>query len=180
MSIMNASPNAVEIRTEHLEHEASVRGIGLLYYFVSGFLCLLGSFMLLTTFLAANSPPLRFPQMLWVGTLLFALGFFYWKMARGIRQFRIWTRTPSTILSVIGLLGIPLGTLINGYILYLLHSKKGNTVFSPEYQTIIAETPQIVYKTSRIISLLALFLIAGFVLVIVIAASSIDWTARPR
>ena len=30
-----------------------------------------------------------------------------------------------TLLSVIGLIGIPLGTLINAYILYLLHSEKG-------------------------------------------------------
>jgi hypothetical protein len=47
------------------------------------------------------------------------------------------------VLSGIGLLGFPIGTLINGYILYLFLSKKGRTVFAPEYQEVIEATPHV-------------------------------------
>ena len=60
-------------------------------------------------------------------------------------------KIPATIFSAIGLLSVPIGTLINGYILYLIYSAKGNMVFSEEYRKVIAATPNIKYKTSIII-----------------------------
>ena len=42
-------------------------------------------------------------------------------------------------------------SLILGYILYLLLSKKGSMVFSPEYRLIIERTPHIKYRTSWIL-----------------------------
>jgi uncharacterized BrkB/YihY/UPF0761 family membrane protein len=56
--------------------------------------------------------------------------------------------TLTTILSIIGLVGIPVGTLINGWILYLIHCKKGQTILSPGYQDIIAATPHVKYRRS--------------------------------
>jgi hypothetical protein len=55
--------------------------------------------------------------------------------------------------------------LINGYILYLVFSQKGKTVFSDEYQAVIQQTPHIKYRTSIIIwillGLVALLLAIG-------------------
>jgi hypothetical protein len=124
----------VEIRTSDLEHEASIRGIGLLYYLVFSFMFAAASLLAIISFMAKEAPPLSPLQLSWVLIFLSALGIFYWTLARGIRRLHRWIRIPSTILSLIGLVGVPLGTLINGYILYLLHSKKGVTVFSPEYK----------------------------------------------
>jgi hypothetical protein len=64
-----------------------------------------------------------------------ATGFFL--IARGLRTLRPGVRTPTIILAVLGLLGFPLGTLINGYILWLVLSKKGQFIFSPEYPAIV-------------------------------------------
>ena len=71
--------------------------------------------------------------------------------AIGLRQLRSWARIVSGVLSGIGLLGFPLGTLLNGYILYLLFSKKGTMVFSDEYKRVIELTPGIKYRTSIVV-----------------------------
>jgi hypothetical protein len=64
---------------------------------------------------------------------------------------KAWARIPSAILSGLGLISFPLGTLINGYILYLLFSKKDSTIFSDDYKQVIQETPHNKYQTSLLV-----------------------------
>src|SRR5262249_13254560 len=85
-------------------------------------------------------------------------------MGRALRRLDRWVRVPAIVLSIPGLISFPLGTLINGYIIYLLACAKGKQVFSPEYQTIIRQTPHIKYKTSWIVIVL-LVLVVGLILV---------------
>ena len=68
----------------------------------------------------------------------------------------------------LGLLSFPVGTIINGYILYLLFSKKGERVFSADYQAIVDATPHIKYKTSIIvwIFLVLLLLMIGAAVIV--------------
>jgi steroid 5-alpha reductase family enzyme len=73
------------------------------------------------------------------------------------------------IISAIGLLGFPCGTLISAYLLYLLLSAKGEMVFSDRYKEIIQATPHIKYKTS-IILWIFLFLLIAVILMVIIAA----------
>jgi hypothetical protein len=75
-----------------------------------------------------------------------ATGFFF--MGRALRTLRPGVRIPTVILAGLGLLGFPLGTLINGYILWLVLSKKGQFIFSPEYPAIVKATPHVKYRTS--------------------------------
>jgi hypothetical protein len=78
----------------------------------------------------------------------------------GLRHLRPWSRITSGIFAVIGLLGFPLGTLVNGCILYLLFSKKGSTVFSEAYRRVLAATPHVKYRTPLFVwILLAIFLL---------------------
>lgn len=70
------------------------------------------------------------------------------------------------MLACIGLLGIPVGTLINAYILWLLFSKKGKRVFSVDYQRIIAETPHIKFRTPIFAWVVLAVLIAGLVVLV--------------
>jgi hypothetical protein len=86
----------------------------------------------------------------------------------GVRALRAWGRILGGVLSAIGLLGFPIGTLINGYILYLFLSKKGRTIFSPGYQDVIGATPDIKYRTSVVVWIF-LVLLAGLVLVAFLA-----------
>ena len=67
-------------------------------------------------------------------------------------------------MSVVGLIGFPIGTLISGYILYLLWGKKGRVIFSPEYQAVIAATPHVKYKTSIVV-----WILLGLVVVLILA-----------
>ena len=100
--------------------------------------------------------------MLAVGILVlylaFTAGFFY--VGKGLRALNPNVKIPVGILSGIGLLGFPIGTIINGYILYLVLSEKGKMVFSPGYQDIIQQTPHIKYKTSILVSIVVALFIA--------------------
>lgn len=157
-----------EIRKEHLKHEASIRSVGFLYL-LGGVFSALGAAGMLVASITSRSALGGFPII--VGIIYLGLAALLLTCGMGVRKLKPWARTGSIILSCIGLLGIPVGTLINGYILYLLLSKKGKTVFSEDYKRVIAETPHIKYKTSiivwvflAILLLLILVMIFGFIL----------------
>lgn len=125
------------IREAHIKHEASIKSIGVLYM-----LSALGIFGAGIALLPAGSSSTA------LGIGLLALGIGQFVMAFALRKFKRWARIVGTIFSTIGLLAIGLGTLISAYILYLFWGKKGKTIFSPDYQDVIAATPHIKYKTS--------------------------------
>jgi hypothetical protein len=105
-----------------------------------------------------------------VALILVGLGVGYAFAGWGVRSLRPWGRIVGCVLAAIGLLGFPIGTLINAYILYLFLSKKGRTIYSPEYQDVIAATPHVKYKTSilvwvflgLLVALLAFGMLASF------------------
>lgn len=171
-----------QIRHEYLSHEASVRSVGILYYLGAFFLGI-GSlstvaFFLLPVLLSSGDSQMGSPDnlafaivipaiLLALYGLLTVLFFF---TARGLRRLQPWSRISSGILSGLGLLQFPIGTLINVYILYLLLSPKGGMVFSPEYREIIARTPHIKCKTSLLVKILAVGNFLGRVVVAVVRA----------
>ena len=79
-----------------------------------------------------------------------------------MRALKSWGRIVGCILSGLGLLNFPVGTLINAYILYLFLSKKGRMVFSAEYKDIIAATPDVKYRTSILVWIFLGILVALF------------------
>ncbi|MBN1910865.1 MAG: hypothetical protein JW818_14060, partial [Pirellulales bacterium] len=164
--------SAERIRYEYLNHEASVRSIGWLYYLGAGFLGLSGTSMVVL------GPIEMEPGGILVGSFFLALAVAFGLLGHGLRHLKPSTRIAVGILSAIGLLlmlingstllvhhpdvtqaagrlsSVFLGLLINAYILYLLFSSKGSMVFSSEYQDIIARTPHIRYRVSPIIWIL--------------------------
>ena len=154
-----ASLAAEDIRQAHIGHEASVRSIGVLYLLGAVLLMVaaVGLFFTLATRLAGVDALQMgiFAAMLALGGLQFWTGL-------AIRRLRPWSRVAAGVVSGIGLLGFPIGTLINGYILYLLFSRKGATVFSEDYQRVIAQTPHVRYRTS-----LFLWVVLGLVVLLV-------------
>ena len=101
-----------------------------------------------------------------IGAFYLVMGLLQGFTAYGIRRFKGWARIIAIIFSVIGLIVFPLGTLISGYFLYLLLSEKGKVVFSDWYQQVIAKTPHIKYRTSKI-AWVALGLLVLLILVVV-------------
>ena len=142
-----AATNAVEdIRKEHIKHEASVTSIGILYYLGGVAFTLVG----IITFFSTGTPSsggeaiILFFIFLLLGTCQLWVGY-------GLRRLRKWARIPTGILSGLGLLAFPIGTLINAYVLYLIFCQKGKMVFSDEYRAVIEQTPHIKYRTSIIV-----------------------------
>jgi hypothetical protein len=136
------NPEAEAIRRAHITHEASIRAVGLLYY-LGGIAVTVGGLVMLAG--------LRGLEGVWMVVLLLLLGGVQVFAGWGVRALRAWGRGVGSVLSAIGLLGFPVGTLINTYILYLFFSKKGRTIFSPPYHDIIAATPEVKYRTSIVV-----------------------------
>ncbi|HRX81052.1 MAG TPA: hypothetical protein P5307_18415, partial [Pirellulaceae bacterium] len=117
---LGAAPmiDAEAIRSQHLSHEASVKSIGILYLLSAVFLVPAGLLMLASG------------RMLLVGLGAFysAFGILQGAAGIGLRKLQDRDRYVAVCVAVIGLIGIPLGTIISGYILYLLLSKKGIVV----------------------------------------------------
>jgi len=154
-----ASSDAEEMRKLHVSHEASVKSVGILYY-LGGAAMLFGGLGMTASSLSSS----KGPESIAVVVVLFVLAGAYIWVGYGLRRLRRWARITTGILAGIGLLGFPLGTIINAYILYLICSKKGATVFSPEYQEVIRQTPHIKYKTSIVV-----WILLGIVLLVIVA-----------
>ncbi|MEM9185281.1 MAG: hypothetical protein AAGB00_02145 [Planctomycetota bacterium] len=140
------------VRRDLIGHEASVRSMGLLYMigFVGAALAAVGCLVAGSIALANGAGPSEGGVILGIAAGAVAFAALYYWIGMGLRRLNPQVRIPAIILSAIGLLGFPIGTLISGYFLYLLCSNKGERVMSPEYQEIIAATPHIKYKTSVI------------------------------
>jgi hypothetical protein len=154
---------AEAIRLAHISHETSIKGIGTLYY-LAALIAILGTAA--AVYSASRNKP-TFVAMAAVLVLfgLLAAGFF--AMGRGLRRLRPWVRVPTIVLAGLGMLGFPLGTLINGYIFWLVLSKKGQLILSPEYAAIVEATPDVKYRTPLhvwiILGLIVLVLLAVFI-----------------
>lgn len=171
---VNSGEEYEAVRQTHIKHEASLKSVGTLFY-LGGALTLLGGVMMLVTLSqlatsdgADNSGGFILGIAIFYGVFGVAL----FVLARGYRKLKRWVRVPGTIVSCLGLLSFPIGTLINGYILYLLWSQKGKMVLSSEYQEIIAATPHIQYKTSPLVWVILALLVAGLFAAIFWAAAS--------
>lgn len=156
--VSGASSEAEEIRREHIKHETSVRSIGMLYYLSGGLMCFL-SILMLGGLLASKLDGL----MSGLGLAYLAIGVLMLFVARGVRQLKPWARTTTIVLAAIGLLGFPLGTLINGYILYLMLASKGKRIFADDYKDIIAATPHVKYRTSIVVWIVLGILLLAFI-----------------
>lgn len=158
---------AEEIRLEHIKHEASIRSIGMLYYLSGGLMCVL-AIALLTGAFATQREPL----MMGFAVLYLGIGALMLFVARGVRTLRSWARTTTIVLAAIGLLGFPLGTLINAYILYLMLSKKGKRIFEDDYKDIIEATPHVKYRTSIVVWIVLGILLLAIIGIIAAATFS--------
>ncbi len=155
--------HAEAVREEHLRHERAVRSVGTLYY--------LGAVLMIAGAIGEGvATDTTGPAGLMVFYTVFAAIAIV--VGRGLRKLRSWVRIPAVILSVIGLLGFPIGTLINGYILYLILSAKGKMVLSAEYQDIMQKTPHIKYRTSWIAWAILIVILVGILAAVLIPAFS--------
>lgn len=157
-----------KIRQEHLNTEASIKAVGTLYI-LGCVITLFGGFAVVLRW-TQNANEISDPSFLSILAML-CFGGLQGFAGYALRHFRRWSRLAGTVISVVGLLAFPIGTIISGYILYLLWSKKGRTVFTAEYQGVIAATPHIRYKTSMVVwvalGVIILLVVAGAIIAII-------------
>ncbi|NNE00926.1 MAG: hypothetical protein HKN47_26725 [Pirellulaceae bacterium] len=155
-----ATDDVEAYRRKYLNHEASVKSIGVLYLLGAIFMVPAGLFITVAAFVdppQGDAPGAIFMALL--GLLYLGLGVLQGSAGIGLRKLKPWARVVGIIFSVIGLLAIPLGTIIAAYFLYLLLSQKGQIVFSDQYKEVIAQTPHIKYKTSIIVWIFLVLLV---------------------
>ncbi|MBX3420937.1 MAG: hypothetical protein KF752_05195 [Pirellulaceae bacterium] len=157
------------IRREHLSHEASVKSIGVLYLLgsiagvvMAGFYMLAGLGLIVDPG-SDGSDAIGAIFVAVLGLFVGGLSVLQFFVGLGLRRLVPWTRIGGIVISAIGLLGFPIGTLISAYFLYLLASRKGVYIFTPKYAQVIASTPHIRYKTSIIVWILLGLLILAVV-----------------
>jgi len=138
--------DAEETRAEHLRHETAIITVGLLYYAAAGLLAAAAIASLVMT--NGTEAAVRFASLL--GLLAAGFGFAGYLL----RLLDMRARYAASMMAVLGMLAVPIGTVLNAYVLWLVHSKKGRTVLSPEYREVIAKTPQIQCRVTN--SVLAL------------------------
>jgi hypothetical protein len=152
------------IRQTHLKHEASIKSIGTLYV-LGGFFGVLGGLGLI--FQGVTGGGIGLIELLILIVVLF-VSVLQIVSAFGLRRLAPWARTTSSVVAALGLLAVPIGTLISLYFLYLLLSKKATMIFSEEYQDVLQATPHIKYKTSIVVWIFLLLLLGLIVAVIVL------------
>lgn len=145
------SASDVETRNKYLSHEASVQGIGALYLLGAVFLVLIGAGVIVAGIIGITTGKADAAIGLILGLVYLPLGILQFWVGKGLRTLNPKVRTAAIVLSAIGLLGFPIGTIISAYFLYLLASQKGVFVFSEEYARVRAATPEIKYRTSWIV-----------------------------
>ena len=161
---IGVNPEAVAIRRAHITHEASIRSVGLLYY-LGAIAVTLGGLMMLVG-ISDLAGVVTAVTLLLLGAVQLFAGW-------AVRALQASGRIVGSVLSAVGLLGFPVGTLINAYILYLFFSKKGRTIFSPAYKDVIAATPDIKYRTSIVV-----WILLGLVIALIAAAFVAPMLAR--
>lgn len=152
------------VRKQYLSHEASVKSIGVLW--VVGGLFTFVSGAAFSAALVSPPPGGSTVAIAGIAAVLILLGITQFVVAIGIRKLYPWSRIPATFLSVCSLFAVPMGTLVGTYMLYLLLSKKGTMVFSPEYKEVIAQTPHMKYKTSPVVWIALGLLVVVFVFMV--------------
>jgi hypothetical protein len=138
---------AERIRKEHLRAETNIKSIGSLYSACG----LLGTFGAMVAVVMAGVDWVKgFKSEQLVVLLLVVLYPCILIAGISLRRFRTWARRVAVGFSALGLLAIPVGTIISVLFLYALLNSKANTVFTPQYQEIIRQTPHIQYRTSPV------------------------------
>lgn len=134
--------DAERVRREHIGHERQLRAVGALYLF-GGVLGLFGGIALIVGAIGGDSGG---GEMVAIGVLYAAVSAFSLVLGWGYRKLAPWVRIPGTVLAAVGLLGIPVGTIISLAILWMIWSAKGKVVLSPQYAAIVAATPHVRYR----------------------------------
>ena len=150
------------IREAHIGHERQLKAVGLLYGIGAVGTSALLLAIVLPRLAGSTAADFLDPAFLLPALLVLTLAIYMGAAAYGFRRLRPWVAYVGTPLAVLGLTGVPIGTLVNGYILYLVWGRKGRRVLGRNYGAIVQATPHVRYRYTAgdwvVIGLLAAFI----------------------
>ena len=165
------SGDARKMRERLLGHEEAVKSLGFLQMFGGGF-GTLGCLLLCVTllFTKTENPEqeafIRYAWIIFIPSLCFSI--FSVFVGWSVYKLQSWSKIAATILLIPNLLSIPIGTVISGYFLWVLHNEKGKEVFSKEYQRAIKATPDM-RPGKRLIIILGVLVVVLFLIAVGLA-----------
>lgn len=126
-----APPTQEELtRKRHLMHEHSLRLAGTLFLIGGAFWIVAGlGAAVMTVVRIVNGHYDSLGNMFAMPPLFAALAALLLWFARGLRKLKKEVRSSVVLLSYVGLLAFPLGTIVSAWLLHLTASKKGKFVF---------------------------------------------------
>lgn len=141
--------DAVRLRQAHLKHEASLKGVALLYLLMAVALTFLGYK------LSGSSELFGFSGrrtavvngLLSKACVLLAIIQFWAGLS--LYRLRPFAKLPVGMAAGIGLFGFPFVTVLSAYVIYLVFSPKGLFILSPVYRQILAATPELRYRRTK-------------------------------
>jgi hypothetical protein len=181
LPVANASTTTTEstdeTRQSYFSHEQQVRSVGTFFRFNGVLQLILAALILLALAVAFVIFPDRglgahltqFVTMAIEGAIFVIVGGVTFWAGSLLRNLDRKAFVPAVIVAAFGLLAIPIGTLINGFILYLLLCDKGRFVLSDPYRDVVAATPQYQWKTALWVKIIIGLMVLAFVLVVVIS-----------
>ena len=144
-------------RLAHLRHETAIRSIGLFFY-------------LAVIFTAPSaigfSMRLSFdhsPESILLALSLILLTAILFITAYRLRRLDFRAKLPATVIALLLLIMVPIGTILGLFILYALHCKKGRRILSEDYRDILSATPDMPNQAPGI---MWFFLLLIFILIL--------------
>lgn len=166
--VADVQPGASEaeaIRTAHIRHERQVKSVGALYYIGGAFMAMAA----IVFGLGGPGAPTDAAVSFGIAAVYALFAVAWLVLGYGFRRMRPWVRIPGGILSGLGLVAIPIGTVINSWILWIMFCAKGQVILSPSYDAIVAATPHVKYRwtigdkiATTILVLVVLGVVAAF------------------
>ena len=161
-----ATSDVVAVREAHIGHERKLKSVGLLFGLGAATMMLVLVALLIPGDSGGPELTRQMAGVVAAAMIIALIAGALAVLAFGYRTLAPWVKYVGTPVSAMGLLAVPLGTLIHAYVLYLIWSKKGRRVLAPGYAEIIRATPNVRYKSTVrdwIALALLVLLVVGFV-----------------
>lgn len=176
--ISQQSLTAQQSRESYFGLESKLRSAGAIFFFPSIFGLFGGSILIVIGILMLqmkNQPTGRGVLVIGLGIAIGGIAYYLFVICERLRSLSPKARKPAIVISTVGLLGFPFGTLASVYMLSLLLGERGRFVFSEQYQTLRAKTPELKYRQTGVDWLKAIALSCCFCSGFIVPMELIHW-----
>ncbi|MBL4849248.1 MAG: hypothetical protein JKY65_27290 [Planctomycetes bacterium] len=156
---LEAAPEAETVRRQHFGHEGSIKSVGWVFLLGGVALTTLGWVGVRAADQLAEQRggvkgsivrsmmgvlgEVDFSTLSALFMLVLASGVLGFLAGAGLLAMKPWGRALATLLSAIGMVAFPIGTLAGAYSLWVLHGEKGQRIFAADYRQIVGATPKV-------------------------------------